>query len=188
MDPFTVSEINRVSLESLAMQIVNMNLGISPLDFPFIEKPNMADLEQALDGLWKQGILEAGSTKALTPLGKIIASIPVEIPIAKVLVCYKISDEISSEIKVLIYGCVFEQIEASLTIAASLATSSPFTNRSFREPDILDRRKNIMSDSGDPFAFMNAYREFVEIQAERGDLRRWGIEKGIDIQRMYEIR
>ncbi|EFO20092.2 ATP-dependent helicase [Loa loa] len=168
MDPFTVSEINRVSLESLAMQIVNMNLGISPLEFPFIEKPNMGELEEAVESLWRQGILEAGNTKVLTSLGKIIANIPVEIPVAKVL----------------IYGCVFEQVEPSLTIAASLATSSPFTNRSFREPDILDRRKNIMSDSGDPFALINAYREFVEVQAERDDIRRWGREKGIDIQRM----
>ncbi|EJW80235.1 hypothetical protein WUBG_08858 [Wuchereria bancrofti] len=82
----------------------------------------------------------------------------------------------------------FEQVEPSLTIAASLATSSPFTNRSFREPDVLDRRKNIMSDDGDPFALINAYREFVEVQAERDDIRRWGREKGIDVQRMYEIR
>ncbi|VDK77457.1 unnamed protein product [Onchocerca ochengi] len=168
MDPFTISEIKRVSLESLAMQIVNMNLGISPLEFPFIEKPNMNELEEAVESLWRQGILEAGNTKALTSLGKIIANIPVEIPVAKVL----------------IYGCVFEQIEPSLTIAASLATSSPFTIRSFREPDILDRRKNIMSDNGDPFALINAYREFVEVQAERDDIRRWGREKGIDIQRM----
>ncbi|CAG9540307.1 unnamed protein product [Cercopithifilaria johnstoni] len=172
MDPFTISEINRVSLESLAMQIVSMNLGISPLEFPFIEKPNMGELDEAVESLWRQGILEAGSTKTLTPLGKIIANIPVEIPVAKVL----------------IYGCVFEQVEPSLTIAASLATSSPFINRSFREPDILDRRKNIMSDNGDPFALINAYREFVEIQAERGDIRQWGREKGIDVQRMYEIR
>uniref|UniRef100_A0A0R3RJZ5 HA2 domain-containing protein n=1 Tax=Elaeophora elaphi TaxID=1147741 RepID=A0A0R3RJZ5_9BILA len=168
MDPFTISEINRVSLESLAMQIVSMNLGISPLEFPFIEKPNMGELEEAVESLWRQGILEAGSMKTLTSLGKIIANIPVEIPVAKVL----------------IYGCVFEQVEPSLTIAASLATSSPFINRSFREPDILDRRKNIMSDSGDPFALINAYREFVEIQAERGDIRRWSREKGIDVQRM----
>ncbi|VBB31233.1 unnamed protein product [Acanthocheilonema viteae] len=168
MDPFTISEINRVSLESLAMQIVSMNLGISPLEFPFIEKPNMGELEEAIESLWRQGILEVGNMKTLTSLGKIIASIPVEIPIAKVL----------------IYGCIFEQVEPSLTIAASLATSSPFTNRSFREPDILDRRKNIMSDSGDPFALINAYREFVEMQAERDDIRRWGREKGIDIQRM----
>uniref|UniRef100_A0A915Q1Z1 ATP-dependent RNA helicase n=1 Tax=Setaria digitata TaxID=48799 RepID=A0A915Q1Z1_9BILA len=172
MDPFTISEINRVSLESLAMQIVNMNLGISPLEFPFIEMPNMGELEEAVENLWRQGILQAGSMKALTPLGKIIANIPVEIPVAKVL----------------IYGCVFEQVETSLTIAASLATSSPFTNRSFREPDILDRRKNIMSDNGDPFALINAYREFAEVQAERGDIRQWSREKGIDIQRMYEIR
>nr|CRZ22260.1 BMA-SMGL-2 [Brugia malayi] len=172
MEPFTVSEINRVSLESLAMQIVSMDLGISPLEFPFIERPNMGELEEAVESLWRQGILVAGNTKALTPLGKIIANIPVEIPVAKVL----------------IYGCVFEQVEPSLTIAASLATSSPFTNRSFREPDVLDRRKNIMSDNGDPFALINAYREFVEVQAERDDIRRWGREKGIDIQRMYEIR
>lgn len=32
------------------------------------------------------------------------------------------------------------------------------------------------------------FSEFVEIQAERGDIRRWGREKGIDVQRMYEIR
>uniref|UniRef100_A0A1I8EDV1 Uncharacterized protein n=1 Tax=Wuchereria bancrofti TaxID=6293 RepID=A0A1I8EDV1_WUCBA len=168
MEPFTVSEINRVSLESLAMQIVSMDLGISPLEFPFIERPNMGELEEAVESLWRQGILEAGNTKALTPLGKIIANIPVEIPVAKVL----------------IYGCIFEQVEPSLTIAASLATSSPFTNRSFREPDVLDRRKNIMSDDGDPFALINAYREFVEVQAERDDIRRWGREKGIDVQRM----
>ncbi|EJW80234.1 hypothetical protein WUBG_08856, partial [Wuchereria bancrofti] len=85
MEPFTVSEINRVSLESLAMQIVSMDLGISPLEFPFIERPNMGELEEAVESLWRQGILEAGNTKALTPLGKIIANIPVEIPVAKVL-------------------------------------------------------------------------------------------------------
>lgn len=31
-------------------------------------------------------------------------------------------------------------------------------------------------------------REFVEVQAERDDIRQWSREKGIDIQRMYEIR
>ncbi|VDN00699.1 unnamed protein product [Thelazia callipaeda] len=172
MDPFTVSEINRVSLESLTMQIVNMNLGILPVDFPFIESPNKADLGRAVENLCKMGILEGENSSVLTPLGKIIASIPVEIPVAKVL----------------IYGCVLGQIETSLTIAASLATSSPFTNRSFREPDIIDKRKNIISDCGDPFTLINVYREFVELQAERSDVRKWGRDKGIDVQRMHEIR
>lgn len=35
---------------------------------------------------------------------------------------------------------------------------------------------------------LDLFREFVEEQAERGDVRRWGREKGIDVQRMYEIR
>lgn len=45
----------------------------------------MGELEEALEGLRRQGILEAGSVSTLTPLGKIIASIPVEIPVAKVI-------------------------------------------------------------------------------------------------------
>lgn len=44
----------------------------------------MNELEEAVESLWRQGILEAGNTKALTSLGKIIANIPVEIPVAKV--------------------------------------------------------------------------------------------------------
>lgn len=44
----------------------------------------MGELEEAVESLWRQGILEAGSTKVLTSLGKIIANIPVEIPVAKV--------------------------------------------------------------------------------------------------------
>lgn len=44
----------------------------------------MGELEEAMESLWRQGILQAGNTKALTSLGRIIANIPVEIPIAKV--------------------------------------------------------------------------------------------------------
>ncbi|VDK47196.1 unnamed protein product [Anisakis simplex] len=172
MDAFTISEIHRVSLESLAMQIVNMdNVPFTPMDFPFIEQPDMGALEEAIAALWRQGVLEPGGAKALTPLGKIIVTLPVEIPIAKVL----------------IYGCVFDQLEASLTIAASLTVQSPFTSRSFREPDQLTRRQAIMSDSGDPFALLNTFREFVDEQRHRGDIRKWGRERGIDTQRLYEI-
>uniref|UniRef100_A0A914RIH3 Uncharacterized protein n=1 Tax=Parascaris equorum TaxID=6256 RepID=A0A914RIH3_PAREQ len=32
-----------------------------------------------------------------------------------------------------------------------------------------------------------AYREFVEVQRTREDLRKWGRERGIDTQRVYEI-
>lgn len=61
-----------------------MLFSVSPLEFPFIEKPDMGKLEEAVESLWRQGILEAGCTNALTSLGKIIANIPVEIPVAKV--------------------------------------------------------------------------------------------------------
>lgn len=44
----------------------------------------MNALDEAVDSLIKQGILEPDNESALTSLGKIIASIPVDIPIAKV--------------------------------------------------------------------------------------------------------
>uniref|UniRef100_A0A0N5ALD2 ATP-dependent RNA helicase DHX34 n=1 Tax=Syphacia muris TaxID=451379 RepID=A0A0N5ALD2_9BILA len=171
MDKFTISEINRVSLQSIAMQIVNLNMNISPLNFPFIEKPDMGALEEAIESLWRQGILVPNDSTALTSLGKIVASLPVEIPVAKML----------------IYGCVLDQTEISLTLAACLSVSSPFTTRSFRELDVMDRRQNMMSDNGDPFALLNAFKEFVQLHAEHNEIRRWGREKGIDTKRMYEI-
>lgn len=58
----------------------------------------------------------------------------------------------------LIYGCILEETEVSLTLAAGLSVTSPFTSRSFREAEIMDRRQNIMSDNGDLFALINAFR------------------------------
>lgn len=58
----------------------------------------------------------------------------------------------------LIYGCIFSQIETALTIAATLSINSPFTVRSARDPEILKKRDNLMSHFGDLFTFLNVFR------------------------------
>lgn len=53
----------------------------------------------------------------LTSLGKALARLPVDITIGKML----------------LMGCVFQQLQPVLTMAAALSVQSPFTNRAYRD-------------------------------------------------------
>lgn len=55
----------------------------------------------------------------VTALGKALAKIPVDIGIGKLL----------------LMGCVFQQLQPVLTLAAALSVQSPFTVRAYREPE-----------------------------------------------------
>ncbi|KJH52258.1 helicase protein [Dictyocaulus viviparus] len=116
MDDFTPSEINRVALHEMALQMISLNLGLDPQTFPFIERPNEDKLTEALDTLKSQGVLHPGRDNRLTALGFVVAKLPVDVAIAKMLV----------------FGCVFNRVDVILTVAAGLSVQSPFTNRSYR--------------------------------------------------------
>lgn len=72
-EEYNTAEIHRVSLETVAMQIYNLDLGgllfgkfkifenrllVTPRDFPFIERPDAARLTQAIECLRDQRALE----------------------------------------------------------------------------------------------------------------------------------
>ncbi|KAJ1351621.1 Pfam:DUF1605 [Parelaphostrongylus tenuis] len=140
MNDFTPSEINRVALHEMALRMISLNLGLDPQTFPFIERPQEEKLNEALDTLKFQVLifvdshddlvliifscnkrfcrvfLHPGHGNRLTALGNVIAKLPVDVAIAKMLVL----------------GCVFNQIDVILTVAAGLSVQSPFTNRSYR--------------------------------------------------------
>lgn len=107
----------------------------------------------------------------LTALGNMVSKLPVDVPIAKMLV----------------YGCVVEELEVMLTVAAGLSVQSPFTNRSYRELEIVERRASLTSPMGDPFTLIAVFREWVLQKAFEGTARRWAMENGIDEHRLYEI-
>nr|CAD2174188.1 unnamed protein product [Meloidogyne enterolobii] len=172
MEDFTLPEIKRVSLDTLILQILDMNMQIDVRDFPFLESPEIGPLNQTLESLKSQGVVNALNEKMLTPLGIILARLPVDIPISKML----------------IYACVLNKLEIALTIAAGLSLQSPFTNRSFRDSDCVNSRQHLLSDIGDPFTLLRVYREWLKLRMDGGqDTRRWARQLGIEETRLFEI-
>jgi ATP-dependent RNA helicase DHX34 len=63
----------------------------------------------------------------LTPMGKMLSNLPVDISIGKMLVL----------------GSMFHQVEPILSLAAALSVQNPFTNKAYRDPDCqVYRAKN----------------------------------------------
>lgn len=142
-----------------------------PRKFQFIEPPDAENIELAIEQLKNQNALS--KNELLTPLGKMLVNLPVDVPVGKML----------------IMGCLFCQVEIVLTLAAALSVQSPFTQRSYRDLDCQTARKPLMSDSGDPFALLNVYREWLEEKSSQGgdSSRRWCRKRGVEEQRLYEI-
>lgn len=114
LEEYSQAEIHRVPLESLLLQMISMGLPDARL-FPFIEPPAPDAIENGLLSLKKHDSLTAD--EKITPLGRALSRLPVEISIGKML----------------LMGCVFEQIQPILTMAAALSVQSPFTNRAYRD-------------------------------------------------------
>ncbi|KAI6241718.1 hypothetical protein M3Y99_00334200 [Aphelenchoides fujianensis] len=171
MEPFTPAEIRRVSLESLIMQIMNMDLQMDVRDFPFLEAPDKDALSTALESLKFQKVIDPVNSRVLSPLGKILADLPVDVLVGKMLV----------------YGVIFGEIDVILTIAAGLSVQSAFTNRSFRDFECIQNRQNLVCDVGDPFTLVQVYREWIYLRRKREDTKKWAKRCGIEETRLYEI-
>nr|XP_020010402.1 probable ATP-dependent RNA helicase DHX34 [Castor canadensis] len=78
--PYPVPEIRRVALDALVLQMKSMSVG-DPRTFPFIEPPPPASLETAILYLRDQGALD--SSEALTPIGALLAQLPVDVVIGE---------------------------------------------------------------------------------------------------------
>ncbi|MXQ92924.1 hypothetical protein E5288_WYG017564 [Bos mutus] len=81
--PYPVPEIRRVALDALVLQMKSMSVG-DPRTFPFIEPPPPTSLETAILYLRDQGALD--SSEALTPIGSLLAQLPVDVVIGKMLI------------------------------------------------------------------------------------------------------
>uniref|UniRef100_A0A182U3Q7 RNA helicase n=1 Tax=Anopheles melas TaxID=34690 RepID=A0A182U3Q7_9DIPT len=180
-DAYSTAEILKVPLESLLLQMISMGLPNARL-FPFVEPPPMDNVENAIVNLKEAEALT--EDEKLTPLGKALAKIPVDIGIGKML----------------LMGCVFQQLQPVLTLAAALSVQSPFTNRAYRDPECERARNSLESDHGDPITLLNAYKEWLEIKQHRTDYGRrddgdrrsesskvWCRRRGLEEQRFYEI-
>ncbi|XP_055022794.1 probable ATP-dependent RNA helicase DHX34 isoform X2 [Boleophthalmus pectinirostris] len=167
--PYPVPEIHRVALDSLILQMKSMGLG-DPLSFVFIDPPPAASIQTAVTYLKDQGALD--SQGELTTIGTLLAQLPVDVVIGKMLVL----------------GSVFNLVEPVLTIAAALSVQSPFLRSSQQNPDCATARQPLHSNQGDPFTLLNTFNAWVEVKGERGGgSRKWCRRRGLEEQRLYEM-
>uniref|UniRef100_A0A8C6CIC6 DExH-box helicase 34 n=1 Tax=Moschus moschiferus TaxID=68415 RepID=A0A8C6CIC6_MOSMO len=167
--PYPVPEIRRVALDALVLQMKSMSVG-DPRTFPFIEPPPPTSLETAILYLQDQGALD--SSEALTPIGSLLAQLPVDIVIGKML----------------ILGSMFHLAEPVLTIAAALSVQTPFTRSAQSNPECAAARRPLESDQGDPFTLFNVFNTWVQVKSERGrNSRKWCRHRGIEEHRLYEM-
>ncbi|XP_062968046.1 probable ATP-dependent RNA helicase DHX34 isoform X2 [Cynocephalus volans] len=167
--PYPVPEIQRVALDALVLQMKSMSVG-DPRTFPFIEPPPPASLETAILYLRDQGALD--NSEALTPIGSLLAQLPVDVVIGKML----------------ILGSMFSLAEPVLTIAAALSVQSPFTRSAQSSPECTAARRPLESDQGDPFTLFNVFNTWVQVKSERSrNTRKWCRSRGIEEHRLYEM-
>uniref|UniRef100_H2ZFU9 Uncharacterized protein n=1 Tax=Ciona savignyi TaxID=51511 RepID=H2ZFU9_CIOSA len=113
---YSVPEIQRVPLDSLILQMQSMGVE-NVRDFSFIEPPPESALNNAMIGLKEQEALDA--KEKVTPLGEMLAQLPVDVAIGKML----------------IMGSLFDVIEPVMSVAAVLSVQSPYTRSAYNNPD-----------------------------------------------------
>eukprot|EP00795_Rhopilema_esculentum_P012353 gene12353-3006_t len=168
---YSTPEIQRVPLDNLVLQMANLGLR-DPMKFPFIESPPKSSLEGATFFLKQQNALSEEG--CLTPIGKMLAQLPVDVVVGKML----------------IMGTLFDMVEPVLIIAAALSVQSPFTRRIGDEyqVDVDHRRSELQSEHGDPFTLLNVYDQWIRLKADRqSSTRKWCKRRGIEEERLYEI-
>ncbi|KAL7870640.1 hypothetical protein SRHO_G00081370 [Serrasalmus rhombeus] len=167
--PYPVPEIHRVALDSLVLQMKSMGLG-DPLFFSFIDPPPSSSIQTAVTYLKEQGALDVHGQ--LTPIGRLLAQLPVDVVIGKMLVL----------------GSLFSLLEPVLTVAAALSVQSPFLRSAQHNPDCSTARQPLNSDLGDPFTLLNTFNAWVQVKGERGGgSKKWCKRRGLEEQRLYEM-
>ncbi|CAM0139298.1 unnamed protein product [Umbelopsis sp. WA50703] len=170
MNEFAVPEIHRAPLEHVVLDIKALELG-SPHDYDFIEKPSPMALEASINLL--RALEALSSDEEVTPLGKVLADLPIDAVLGKML----------------IMSTVFHLVDHIIIIAAGMSVQSPFIRLPRNaNPEITKNRRTLDSPHGDPFTLLNLWKAWLDVKAQRGESSRsWCKRHGVEEQRLYEI-
>ena len=168
----TPPEISRANLQGLVLQLKGIAGGsCDPRAFPWLEPPPRDALESATWSLREHGALTSAET--LTPLGGLLASLPVDVNAGKLLVL----------------ASLFGLTGPATSLAAALAVKSPFA----RKPGGSagggrEARFDFESPHGDPFTALTAYARWLDVRdARRENSRKWCRRMGLEEQRLVEM-
>ncbi|KAL0096683.1 P-loop containing nucleoside triphosphate hydrolase protein [Phycomyces blakesleeanus] len=167
---FPVPEIQRAPLEPLLLQIKAMDLGC-PRTFDYVEAPSEDALNASMEFLQNLGAIDVSEN--IMALGKILADLPVDTIIGKML----------------IMATVFNIVDPIITIAASMSVQSPFARLPPNSnSDIAQNRKTFDSHHGDPFTLLNIWQAWLDSKEDKKSTSRsWCRQHGLEEQRLYEI-
>jgi ATP-dependent RNA helicase DHX36 len=150
LEGYSTPEMLRSDLQEICLHIKALDLPATIGDVlaQAIQPPDHASVSAALENLKSLQALD--SAEELTPLGKVLATLPMEPGLGKMV----------------LLGAIFQCLDPILTIAACISSKSPFLS----PPQAKDRADEIKVHwaqglSSDHFAILNAYKAWYELQS-----------------------
>jgi HrpA-like RNA helicase len=200
MQAYPTAEIHRTPLEALVLDVLALGMQPSALELP--DPPPAEALAGAITSLRAHGALAdatvdpvaaaaaaaaasvgaaaaavpvtlpAAGALALTPLGRMLARLPVDVPLGKTLVL----------------GAALGAADAVLPVAAGLAVPSPFAKQlAGTGTDGATGRREFQASSGDALTVLNVFSAWLVVKSSGDGTRRWARQRGVVEQRLYEM-
>lgn len=143
---FQLPEILRTPLQELCLQIKSLQLGaVGSFLARALQPPDALSVQNAVQLLKTIGALD--DSEELTPLGRHLCTLPVEPNIGKML----------------LMGSIFQCVNPTLTIAAALASRSPFVLPINRKEEADEAKRSFAGDScSDHIALLKAFEGWKE--------------------------
>ena len=143
-----VPEIQRVPLEKMILRIKILSAfqkkTVRGVLSKILEPPSVESIQSSITRLGNVGALYPDDS--LTPLGYHLAQLPVDVRIGKLM----------------LYGCMFRCLDASLTIAACLSYKSPFLSP-FKEREAANKaRSKFAAGHSDQLTAWRAFRAWTQ--------------------------
>ncbi|TFK77465.1 P-loop containing nucleoside triphosphate hydrolase protein, partial [Pluteus cervinus] len=150
MNEFPVPEILRVPLEalSLSVKVTKGHANVKHFLGNAIDPPPVASMETAWSTLQELGAINANDD--LTPLGRHLAMLPIDLRLGKMLVL----------------GTIFQCLNPILTIAASLSSKPVFVSPMEKREEAKQAKMRFSDKGSDLSASLNAYNECVRMRSE----------------------
>jgi ATP-dependent RNA helicase DHX57 len=171
MAPRPEPEIKRVPLEQLCLSIYALGIrDTSRFLSKAITPPDTTAVETAIELLRKMNALDGDE---LTALGYHLSRVPADLRLAKLM----------------IYGAVFNCLEACLTIAAILTIKSPFVSPQQKRDEVKAIRASFSRGHGDLIADLEAFSQWKERRATgtTAPTKRWCDENFLSQQTLFDI-
>jgi len=159
-------ELQRIPLEEVCLKILAANLATNCMDFLMNapQPPSNENVTRALKVLEEVDAIEPVKSQiyerraeVITPLGKHLAKLPVEIRLGKML----------------IFGVLFKVLDKTLTIAASLSSKSPFSTN-IDEPQRAEAaHRAFIHPTSDFLTICNVWEAYTTANTSAVDAKRF---------------